>query len=232
MKGKLYGIGTGPGDPELLTLAAVRTLKSCDVIAVPATSPGERTAFSIVKDLVQDKPKVECVFSMDRDPQVRIRHREKVLEMICQLLDENKQIGFITLGDPTVYSTYMYVHQAVKKRGYETQIISGIPSFIQAAAALDISLCEGNEPLHIIPGQGKNLEEFTQYQGTRVIMKAGKNMEEVLKALEDTSNISIVTRVAMEGEAIYKDLATYRRKIKPNDKPNYFSIVIAKEEKQ
>ncbi|NLB22858.1 MAG: hypothetical protein GX833_06325, partial [Clostridium sp.] len=59
-----------------------------------------------------------------------------------------------------------------------------------------------------------------------------KNMEEVLKALEDTSNISIVTRVAMEGEAIYKDLATYRRKIKPNDKPDYFSIVIAKEEKQ
>lgn len=232
MKGKLYGIGTGPGDPELLTLAAVRTLKSCDVIALPATSPGEHTAFSIVEDLIQDIPKVECIFSMAKDSAIRIQHRAEVVETICQLLDDNKRVGFITLGDPTVYSTYMYVHQAVKNRGYETQIISGIPSFIAAAAALDISLCEGNEALHIIPGQGKNLDELAHYQGTRIIMKAGRNMEQALSSLKDSDQISLVTRVAMEGEAIYSDLEAYRQGVKPGEKPDYFSIVIAKEEKR
>lgn len=229
MKGLLYGIGTGPGDPELLTLRAIRALRESDVIALPNAGNDIRIALGIVEEYVEGKPMIDCSFSMDRDENIRKERRAQVAEQICDLLDKGKTIGFITLGDPTVYSTYMYVHHIAQERGYNTQIISGIPSFIAAAAALNISLCEGGESLHILPGaQEEQLDALLAVSGNKVIMKSGKNLETVLRKLQEQgkeSRISIVEKCGMQGEKIYPDLSEYSIECGSG----YFSIVIVKE---
>ena len=106
-KGTLYGLGVGPGDPELLTLKAVRILKEADVIAVPDKGSGEKTALHIVEAYIQGKPLLPCATPMVRDQQVLDAAHHRIADSICALLEEGKTVAFITLGDPTVYSTYM-----------------------------------------------------------------------------------------------------------------------------
>ena len=113
MKGKLYGIGTGPGDPELLTIKAVNTIQKCGVIAVPKTGNGEKTAFAIIEKYLDGKQLLECRFSMERDIEKRKETRQIAAADIIEFLDDGKNVGFVTLGDPTTYSTYMYVHEII-----------------------------------------------------------------------------------------------------------------------
>lgn len=226
MKGKLYGIGVGPGDPELLTIKAIKTMEKCDVIAVPSSNDGEKTAYNIVLEYIKDKEQIECPFSMEKNKEKRIEKRKIVANSLIQLLEEGKTIGFITLGDPTIYSTYMYIHKIVKEKGYDTEIISGIPSFVATAAALDISLCEGDETLHIIPGTNEeNICKIKNIKGNKVIMKSGRNMNKVLDTLEKMNmDVSIVERCTMKEEKIVKGLANIKK-----TEPMYFSVIIGKE---
>ncbi len=209
LKGKLYGIGTGPGDPELLTLKAINTLEKCDVIALPNSGNNEKAAFGIVEKYLTGKSLLECRFSMEKDEAKRKGLRIKVADDICKVLEEGKNVGFITLGDPTVYSTYMYIHKLVMERGFATQIISGIPSFIAAAAALNTSLCEGNETLHIIPASdNKSIDELLALPGNKVIMKSGKSLNDVLLALGQkglSEKVKIVMRCTMDGERVFNN---------------------------
>ena len=114
-RGTLYGLGVGPGDPELLTLKAVRLLREADVVAVPNRGGGEGTALHIVKDYVQDKPLLLCATPMVRDRQILDSAHDRIAGDICALLEEGKRVVFITLGDPTVYSTYLYIHRRVRE---------------------------------------------------------------------------------------------------------------------
>lgn len=224
MKGKLYGIGVGPGDPDLLTLKAIKTMNKCDIIAIPSSNDGEKTAYNIVKEYIKEKEQIECPFSMERDEKKRIQKRIDVANSLIELLEMGKTIGFITLGDPTIYSTYMYIHKIVRDRGYDTEIICGIPSFIAAAAALNTSLCEGNESLHIIPATNEtNINSIKEINGNKVIMKSGRNINSVMETLKQTDlHISIVEHCTMKEERIMKD-------INENDPSRYFSVIIAKE---
>lgn len=229
MKGILYGIGTGPGDPELLTLRAIRAIRESDVIALPNSGNDMRVALRIVEEYVEGKPMIECSFSMDRDENIRKERRTQVAEQICDVLEKGKTIGFITLGDPTIYSTYMYIHHLVEAKGYETKIVSGIPSFIAAAAALNTSLCEGDESLHILPAfKEEQLDTLLASRGNKVVMKSGRNLELVLKRLNEQSRakqIGIIERCTMQEEKIYRNLAEYPI----GHGSGYFSVVIVKE---
>ena len=109
-KGILYGVGVGPGDPELLTKKAERILREADIVAVPDKGSGEKTALNIVRDVVADKQLLPCPTPMVRDKALLDRCYEKITDDLCALMDQGKTVAFITLGDPTVYSTYMYVH--------------------------------------------------------------------------------------------------------------------------
>ena len=153
-RGTLYGLGVGPGDPELLTLKAVRLLREADVIAAPDKGSGEKTALTIVKDYIQGKPLLPCVTPMVRDQKVLDATHDQIADSICALLEEGKNVAFITLGDPTVYSTYMYVHRRVLERGYEAVLVPGVPSFCAAAARLGRSLTEMDLPVHIVSARG------------------------------------------------------------------------------
>lgn len=205
MAGKLYGLGVGPGDPELMTLKAVRILKECDVIAVPGRIPGETTAFKIAEGAcpeIAGKTAVGIHMPMTKDKKVLEESHREGVRILRALLDEGKNTAFLTLGDPTVYSTYMYLHREIQNAGYETEIVSGVPSFCAAAAKIPMSIGEKEEQIHIIPAS-YHIEEALDLPGTKVLMKAGKKIPAVKQILKEReADVILVENCGMERERI------------------------------
>ena len=121
---------------------------------------------------------------MTKDKNTVDRNRDEIAKQIIDILKEGKDIAFLTLGDPSVYSTYWYIHQRVVTQGYQAQMIAGVPSFCAVAAKLGISLAEAEQPLHIIPGSYPCTEQMLQTEGTKVIMKTGRSVEQVKELLK------------------------------------------------
>lgn len=222
--GKLWGVGVGPGDPELLTVKAVRVLREADVVIVPDASSGDKVALNIAKDYLKDKQIQFVKTPMVRDKAVMDAAHEQAADTICALLDEGKQVAFLTLGDPAIYSTYMYIHQKVLRRGYAVEVVPGIPSFCAAAARLNQSLCLGREPLTIIPAS-HDQNDLMDLPGNKVFMKAGRSILELQQALADKGLLegaSMVENCSMENEHVYPHFADLK------EPSGYFSLVIVK----
>ena len=98
-QGKLYGVSVGPGDPELLTLKAIRVIEEADVIAVPNIGHGRQTALSIAAEYIQGKTQIECSTPMTRDREASKCAYDQIADQLASLLDEGKDIAFIALGD-------------------------------------------------------------------------------------------------------------------------------------
>lgn len=225
--GRLYGVGVGPGDPELLTLKAARILGTADVVAVPDKGSGERTALGIVKDLVAGKELLACPTPMVRDKNLLDGCYEEIADRVCGLLDEGKTVAFITLGDPAVYSTYLYVHKKVLARGYDAELIPGVPSFCAVAARLNTSLCEGAERLLVVPASYEGVDECLDFPANKVFMKAGRSLPELRDKLAGRGLLeraSMVANCGMEGERVYQDLSDLE------EGEGYFSVVLVKGE--
>jgi precorrin-2/cobalt-factor-2 C20-methyltransferase len=219
--GKLYGVGTGPGDPELLTLKAVRIINESDVIAVPGSVKEEAVSYKIVKQVIKNIDEKPCLcidWLMTKDREIIKNIHLRAADMIEEVLQEGKNIAFLTLGDPVVYSTYMYVHEIIRSRGYGAEVVSGVTSFSAAAAALGASLVQGREILEVIPASYM-LEDQEQQHRTRVYMKAGGRLG-VLKS--QTEAMWMVENCGMEDEKIYTDIDEIP------EKSGYYSIVITK----
>lgn len=224
-KGKLYGVGVGPGDPELVTRRAERILRQTDVVAVPDKGAGEKTALRIVEDLVEGKELLYCPTPMIRDREKLDACYEQIAGDICALLDEGRTVAFITLGDPTVYSTYIYVHKKVLARGYDAELIPGVPSFCAVAARLGTSLCEGAERLLIVPASHE-AADCLDVKANKVFMKAGKAIGELKDLLAERGLLdraSMVANCGMEGEKVYPRFADLE------DGAGYFSVVLVRE---
>ena len=228
-KGKLYGIGAGPGDPELLTLKAVNTMEKCDVIAVPKTGDSDKTAFAIIEKYAEGKEILECRFSMSEDMAKRQEARREAAGRIMRILEEGKNVGFVTLGDPTTYSTYTYVHKIVAEEGYDAEIIPGITSFAAAAAAFGSALCEGEEILTIVPGgNNDSVDDLLGLRGNMVIMKSGAKLNRVLEMLKERGygdRTKIAYRATMDGERFYHNIGEYEK----SPETGYFTLAIVKE---
>lgn len=224
MSGILYGVGVGPGDKKLLTLLAVETLQQVDKIIVPDMG-GEKSALKIVADYIEGKEKVFCHLPMTRDEGILAEAHEKACDIICEELEKGNNLAFITLGDPTVYSTYIYIHRLVLKRGYEAKIINGVPSFCAVAGKLNISLCDKSEALHIIPASYEHTEKMLDLDGNKVLMKSGKQLNQVIEMLRDKEMLEQAKMVEccyMENEKIYEN-------IEEVTESSYFSVVVVKE---
>lgn len=230
MKGKLYGIGVGPGDPELLTLKAKRLIEECDVVAVPVKKMGEDSvALNIAKgalDIPEDKV-VEILFTMNKDKTKREECRQAAADSIAQILDEGKNIAMLALGDIGIYSTYAYVHKRLINAGYEVQMISGIPSFCAGASKANISIVEGNESFGVVPSlKGiDQVEKCLSVFDNLVIMKVGNHVKEVYDLLASQgkeNNAIIISNVGMEGE--------YVGPLLPDREYGYFTTMIIKNE--
>lgn len=224
-KGTLYGVGVGPGDPELLTVKAVNLLRAADVIAAPRTEGGGQAALDIARTYIQDKPVLFCAAPMSRDRTAVLASYRETAREICSLLDQGKTVAFLTLGDPTVYSTYMNVHRLVREAGYDAALIPGVPSFCAAAARLGISLCEGRERLLIVPAGYEGLEESLDVDANKVLMKAGRSILELRDLLErrgELENASLVANCGMDGEVV---LPRFAELAEPT---GYFSLVVVR----
>ena len=222
--GKLWGVGVGPGDPELLTVKAVRVLREADVVIVPDASSGDKVALNIAKDYLKDKQIQFVKTPMVRDKAVMDAAHEQAADTISALLDDGKQVAFLTLGDPAIYSTYMYIHQKVLRRGYAVEVVPGIPSFCAAAARLNQSLCLGREPLIIIPAS-HDQNDLMDLPGNKVFMKAGRSILELQQALAEKGQLegaSMVENCSMENEHVYPHFADLK------EPSGYFSLVIVK----
>lgn len=246
MDGIFYGVGVGPGDPELLTLKAVRIIEECQVLAVAVSSPdfkepvyeeagGEGqfssyleqcAAYQIVLPkvtAVKDKPKLYLPMPMMKEKEMLKEIHDRCARLTAELLLEGKDTAFITLGDPAVYSTCLYVHKRLKKAGFETRLIPGIPSFCAAAARLNEGLVENKDELHVIPAS-YGVEESLQLPGTKVLMKAGKKMPAVKQAVKEAGlSMQMVENCGMPGEHIYRSAEEI-----PDD-AGYYSLIIMKE---
>ena len=224
-QGILYGVGVGPGDPELITVKGARVIREADVVAVPDKGSGEKTALAIVKELAEGKELLSCAAPMTRDPAALEEAYTANADAVCVLLDQGKNVAFITLGDPTVYSTYIYTHRKVRARGYEAVIIPGVPSFCAAAARLGEPLCEGAERLMIVPASHKEVDDCLSLDANLVFMKAGREIGALRNKLEEAGRLdgaSLVENCGMEGERVlprFRDL---------EDGAGYFSVVLAK----
>ncbi|ADL51968.1 precorrin-2 C(20)-methyltransferase [Clostridium cellulovorans] len=190
MEGKLYGVGVGPGEAELMTIKAKRILDQVPIIAVPVKSIGEdSTALNIIKEIIDIKEKeiLEVEFSMDKNKEKREASRKNAINLIKDKLKEGKDIAMITLGDVSIYSTYMYINNSIKEAGYLTEIIPGITSFSAIAAKAQISLAEGNETLAIIPAvkDNTNLAEIFRSYDNVVMMKAAGSIKNINQCLEE-----------------------------------------------
>ena len=229
MKGTLYGIGVGPGDPRLMTYLAVDTIKRCPVIAVPADGKGKAVAYKIASGIVEDLDAKECLnlsTPMTKDKAILDAAYQTAADTIIEQLEQGKDVACLTLGDPTIYSTYIYIHRIVKAHGYATEIINGIPSFCAVSAKLQDSLVDRSEQLHIIPasyGIGKALE----LSGTKIFMKAGRKLPELKRRLQGRSEkVIMIENCGMENEAVYQGTECIP------EEGGYYALLIMKEEKE
>lgn len=225
MSGRLYGIGVGPGDPELMTLKAVKTIRACDIIAVPGENYQESAAYQIALKAVPELARKEIFavpMPMVKDEEVLRRNHEAGALRICGYLEEGRDVGFLTLGDVCVYSTYLYLHRLVGLRGYETHIINGIPSFCAGAAAFNMGLAEKSEQLHVLPASYQ-IEEGLKLPGTKVLMKAGKKMKEVKQTVRDLGLQAVmIENCGMENEKLYHNIEDV------DEEAGYYSLLIVK----
>jgi precorrin-2/cobalt-factor-2 C20-methyltransferase len=227
-KGIAYGVGVGPGDPELMTLKACRLVRENDVIAVPGKVSKEAVAYKIAAGAVPeiaDKELVPIYMPMVRDKDLIANAHREAADIIEKYLDEGKNVVYITLGDSTIYCTFSYIQHILEAEGYTVELVSGIPSFCAAASRLGISLSEWQEPLHVIPGL-HNTEGTLEWPGNYVIMKSASKMREVKEMLGLSGyEVQAVENCSMENEKVYRSLEEI-----PDD-AGYFSLIIAKEGK-
>lgn len=226
MKGTAYGVGVGPGDPEMMTLKAIRMIRENEVIAVPGKKAEESAAYQIALKAVPELSKKELVpvympMILDRES-IRKEH-QRGADLLKKYLDQRRNVVYLTLGDPTIYCTFSYLQHILEEEGYPVELVSGVTSFCAAAARLCVPLAEWNEPLHILPAVHKT-EERLDGSGNYVLMKSASHMREVKELLKESGrSVYAVSDCGMETEQIYRSTEEI-----PDD-ASYFSLIIAKQ---
>ncbi len=221
IKGDFYAVGIGPGDPELLTIKAVKTIEKSDVIALPVSGGAKNIAYTIACEYIQDKELLYVDMPMIKDKTLLDEYHDNCANQIATYLDNGKSVAFLTLGDPAIYSTVMYIHKRLKDREYATNIIPGITSFSGVASALDETLCEKDEMLHIIPATFGDIDYALSLKGNKVLMKSGKSISDVLEKLKG-KDAKVVECATMDNQKVYRNIDEIA------EIPGYFSIIFVK----
>lgn len=222
MEATLYGIGVGPGDKELLTIKAVRAIENSSVIVAPSSmKDGDSIALETAKEYIKDGTEIV----IKHFPMGKIDREEKAKEaysFIEEKLREGKNVSFLTIGDPYVYSTYIHMLKHMEERGFNIETIPGITSFCAAASLVDRTLVIGDNPLMILPANRVKDIKDEKYV---VIMKVYKYEEEVVDILEEKGfDYVYVSRAGREGQLILTD----KEEIK--NARDYMSLILASRE--
>ncbi len=232
MAGKFYGIGVGPGDPDLITMKAVKTLqKVSHIFAASSAKNTYSVALDIVKPyILPDTPVEYLPFPMTYN-QERLESSWKQNSIkVCDVLSQGKDAAFVTLGDPLFYSTYIYLVREIQKIMPDVSIITipGITSFQAAAAACNIPLVEGEESFAVASGAkgSYQLRKILSTCDNVVLLKVYRQIDDIIETLENESlaeGTCFVSKCGMDGETVITDV----RKLK-GTKPHYLSLMIIK----
>ncbi len=241
MKGKLYVIGVGPGDPDLLTLKAFRILNEVPCLCVPkGREEGSSLALSIVKGVadLESKEIIEAYFPMRKtgkqevtkeiDAELKAKWQGTV-QTISDRLNRGIDLAFITIGDPALYSTFFYLYQGLMELKHEVdlEIIPGVSSIHAAAAKAKLPLVLGDERVAIIPAAyPADLENLLKNFDTLVLMKVCKSFNQIVKTLERLHLVDqavYMVRLGHENERVFSDI----RSVNESDL-DYFSLMIIK----
>jgi precorrin-2/cobalt-factor-2 C20-methyltransferase len=232
MLGTLHGIGVGPGDPELITLKGASTLARCRHVFVPKPEPdSDSVALSIARQHLRPDTEIgELVFPMTSDPRELDRRWEDSARQVTKVLERGEDACFLTLGDPLLYSTYIYLVRALRRLVPTATVLTvpGIMAFAAAAALSNFALGEGKEAISIIPTTDdlSAVQRALTAGGTVVLMKIGARLHGVLDLLEDHSALDravFVARAGLDGQHIETDL----RKLRQGElKAGYLSVVL------
>jgi len=233
MSGIFYGVGVGPGDPQLLTLKAVEVIKNADVIIAPKTEKKEEsTALSIARPYLRaDVEILKLVFPMVSDADTLTEAWENNKNSILAELTAGKKVVFLTLGDPMFYSTYMYVYRLLKDSEYAIETIPGVPAFCAMGSQLGQPLAEGNDVLSIIPAtmQEDEMDKVLTISDNVVLMKVYKNFTQIVDKLKEhgfAENAVMISKCGLPDEEINYDLDQVDAQ-----QVNYLSTILAKKRK-
>lgn len=228
MVGTLIGVGVGPGDPQLMTLKAVRAVEAADVILIPVKSEGEDSvAFEIVKEVcdVEGKEILPVIFSMSMKKEERLASRKAAVEKVEAILMTGKTAVMIALGDIGIYSTFMYVKKEVEGK-YPVEMIPGIPSFCAGASKALISIVEGRESFCVLPSYktpDQLVKALKDYPSV-IVMKAGSKIQEIYEILQAENRLEGTHMIADCGMP-----SEYIGKFDPNREYGYFTTLIIKQ---
>jgi precorrin-2/cobalt-factor-2 C20-methyltransferase len=234
--GTLYGIGVGPGDPEMITLKAIKILKKIDIIFAAASSKNQHSqAVNIAKSHIPDTAKVEMLpFPMTKDKSVTQKAWDEHARKIITLLEQGQDAAFVTLGDSMVYATYGYILQSIQKLAPHLNVVSipGITSFQAAASRLNRPLVEGEESLLLLSGAngGDRLRQFAGKTENVAILKAYKKVKDIVSALNETGmteNSVAIASCGLPGEEVIEDIRMLEKR-----PPEYWTLILAKDTKK
>ncbi|MDE6776478.1 MAG: precorrin-2 C(20)-methyltransferase [Oscillospiraceae bacterium] len=185
-----YAVGVGSGNPLEMTIQAKQILEQVDVIIIPVTEKNANSiAFAIAAQVadMQHAEKLKIIFPMQKNLDYKNYLTSGVLLPVTKRLDMGKNIAMITLGDVSVYSTANYVRQIISEQGYQTEVISGISSFSSGSAKAQLSLCENQENLLILPAVNSPeiVKKALLQADNIIIMKAGKALTWLIPMLKE-----------------------------------------------
>ena len=236
---ELICVGCGPGDPELLTVKAVNAIKSADVIMCPTSKEGKPSiALSVVSSLInhgKNQEIVNLVFPMTKDKDTLENTWQKNSQIIAESVISGKKVVYLTVGDPYLYSTWIYLHRelSVKYSDIKITVIPGIVSMFTFASKVGISLAEGSEKMAVIPScyDLSKVKEIAKNCDTMVFLKDGRYFDQVIKLLReaefsDDSIFAIGQDLDTDKEIVRK--LTLGQVTKDTLTSKYFSIMVVK----
>ena len=221
MRGTAYGVGVGPGDPGLMTLRAVSVIRACGVVALPGKHPQETAAYKIAVQAVPELPEkilLPLEMPMVRDRSIMEKAHRAAAGRIEAYLDQGQDVACLTLGDPSVYSTFGYIQRHLEDDGYPVEIVPGVPSFCAAAARLKVPLAQWDEPLHILPAA--HGDKLPAGRGACVLMKPAGGLWASVR--DSGRRVWMVENCGMPGERVWDGAENLP------DEAGYFSILIAR----
>ncbi|MFJ6211335.1 precorrin-2 C(20)-methyltransferase [Lysinibacillus sp. NPDC092081] len=211
--GILYGLGVGPGDPELITVKAFRIIQESPVIAYPKKLKGSKSYAHRIVDVYinpEEKDMLGLVFPMTKDEAVLEREWTKSVELVYEKLKEGKDVAFVTEGDPLLYSTFIHMMKLMQDMHPDVEIrtVPGISSFNGSASRLGIALADGDDRVAIVPAHDDYdaMREAIESHDAVVFIKVAKVIDlmlEVLRDLDLLDKASVVTKVTSDEEIIW-----------------------------
>ncbi len=233
-QGIFYGVGVGPGDPELLTVKAINTIKNSDIIIAPKTEKKDDSlALSIAKPYLNENTEVICqTFPMIKNFEDSPSVFEEIKNNILGFLNAGKNVTFLTLGDPMFYSTYVYIFRLLKDMNVKIVTVPGVPSFLAISSYINKPLVYGDDILTVIPAtaDSKKILDALNCSDVAVLMKVYKNFDtivDMLKIKDMAEESVLVSRCGLNDEKIITNIEEHK-----SEKINYLSTILTRRKKE